>query len=132
MFFCKHVFHDWSDAYALKILRRLREAAAPSTRLFVMDKIIPYNCRVADTDTDTTTTIPGALQPSIAPPLTNVAGGNSSPFVASLIMTMFFNGQERTLGHIVNLYKEGGWKVVKVRQFDAFGQFDSGIEAVPL
>jgi len=45
-------------------------------------------------------------------------------------MTMFFNGQERTLGDTVDLYREGGWKVVQVRQFDAFGQFDSGIEAV--
>jgi len=130
VFFLKHVFHDWSDAYALKILGRLRDAATSTTRLFVLDKIMPYNCNATATASEVT--IPGVLQPAVSPPLTNIAGGNSSPFVASLIMTMFFNGQERTLGDTVDLYREGGWKVVQVRQFDAFGQFDSGIEAVLL
>ncbi|KLO10090.1 S-adenosyl-L-methionine-dependent methyltransferase [Schizopora paradoxa] len=131
VFFLKHVFHDWSDAYALKILRRLRDAATPSTRLFVLDRIIPYNCFSNASDSKTLE-VPGVLKPSVTPPLTNVSGGNSSPFVASLIMTMFFNGQERTLGGTVDLYREGGWKIVRVRQFDPFGQFDSGIEAVPV
>lgn len=47
-------------------------------------------------------------------------------------MTMHFHGQERTLEHMVALYREGGWKIVKVHQFEALGQLSSGIEAVPI
>jgi len=45
---------------------------------------------------------------------------------------MAFHGFERTLGHTVELYREAGWKIVKVQQFEALGQLSSGIEAIPI
>ena len=44
IFFLKNVLHDWSDKYSLKILKQLRDAAAPDTKLVVLEMIIPYTC----------------------------------------------------------------------------------------
>lgn len=52
VFFIKFIVHDWPDDAALKILLHLREAAGPKTRLFSMDKIIPYTCETKSSETD--------------------------------------------------------------------------------
>jgi hypothetical protein len=38
------VLHDWPDAFAQGILLRLREAAAPHTRLVLADFVLPLAC----------------------------------------------------------------------------------------
>ena len=47
-------------------------------------------------------------------------------------MAMYFHGQERTVDHTAELFREGGWKIVSVKQFEALGQLSSGIVAVPI
>ena len=44
IFFLKNVLHDWSDKYCLKILKQLRDAATPGTKLVVLEMIMPYAC----------------------------------------------------------------------------------------
>lgn len=46
-------------------------------------------------------------------------------------MTLF-NGQERTLKHIVELFASVGWKVERVVQFEGSGALPSNICAVPV
>ena len=36
--------HDWSDTYSLKILKQLRAAAKPETRLVTLEQLILYAC----------------------------------------------------------------------------------------
>lgn len=70
------ILHDWSDEYCVKILRRLRAAAGPSTQLVIMDNIITYPCG----DPEEVNHIPGAkISYPPAPLLANygVAGGFS-------------------------------------------------------
>ena len=38
------MLHDWSDKYCLKILKQLRDAATPDTKLVVLEMIMPYAC----------------------------------------------------------------------------------------
>lgn len=38
------ILHDWADNYCLQILRLLREAAAPNSRLLIVDSIMSYAC----------------------------------------------------------------------------------------
>ena len=46
VYLMKYIIHDWSDEYAVKILRRLREAADPQkTRLVTIDRAVQYACR---------------------------------------------------------------------------------------
>ena len=49
------ILHDWADNYCLQILRLLREAAAPNSRLLIVDSIMSYACE----DTTIAKDIPG-------------------------------------------------------------------------
>lgn len=44
VFLVKEVLHDWPDAYSLRLLTHLRQAATPSTRLVLLEAVIPYAC----------------------------------------------------------------------------------------
>lgn len=41
VYFLKHILHDWSDKYALRILRNLIPALKPGARVIVMDGVLP-------------------------------------------------------------------------------------------
>lgn len=41
------IIHDWADPYAEIILKHLRNAASPDTKLVVIDSIVPYTCHGA-------------------------------------------------------------------------------------
>ncbi|KLO13906.1 O-methyltransferase [Schizopora paradoxa] len=77
--------------------------------------------------------VEGYKEPTLPAPLTNVGAATTGfPYTASLMMMMTGNGQERTIGHFVALFKQGGWKVERVRQFDVLAKNDSVIVAVPI
>ncbi|KLO13915.1 S-adenosyl-L-methionine-dependent methyltransferase [Schizopora paradoxa] len=129
VFFIKHVLHDWSDDSCLTILRALREAAGPDTKLVVMDKVLPYTCLDQGEGED----VPGYTKPKLPEPLTNVGAATIGfPYMSSLVMMMLGNGQERAIGHYVELFKKGGWKVERVRQFDSLARYDSAVIASPI
>jgi hypothetical protein len=72
VFILRHVLHDWAAPDARKILKRLAEASAPSTRVLLIDHILPYSCAasvVLPTDH-----IPGAERPPLPAPLLMSAG----------------------------------------------------------
>ena len=48
VYLLKHIVHDWSDEYSTKILKQLRHAADPGTRLICLEAILPYGCHVAN------------------------------------------------------------------------------------
>lgn len=56
VFMMRMILHDWSDEYCVKILRRLRAAAGPSTQLVVIDSIMTYACE----EPEAVNSIPGA------------------------------------------------------------------------
>lgn len=66
----RFVMHDWPNEPAKKILKLLGDAAQPSTKLVLMDNIVPYT---APNDTD----IPGVqTSPMPYPLLENLGIGN--------------------------------------------------------
>ena len=44
IYFLRVVLHDWSDIKALEIMKRLREAAGPSSKLLVFDSLAVHTC----------------------------------------------------------------------------------------
>lgn len=44
VFLLRVVLHDWPDAFAQRILLRLREAAMPDTKLLIADFVLPLAC----------------------------------------------------------------------------------------
>ena len=64
VFLLKQILHDWSDKYCTKILKQLRAAAAPSTKLLLLENIIPHLCHDPNVEG-----IPGAAPREAPAPL---------------------------------------------------------------
>ena len=64
VFLLRNIIHDWPDKYCLQILRHLRDAAAPHTRLVIVDSLVSYAC-----EDDSLKGIPGAERPIPPKPL---------------------------------------------------------------
>ncbi|KAJ4487855.1 O-methyltransferase-domain-containing protein [Lentinula aciculospora] len=127
VFLLKQITHDWSDRYVLRIIRRLREAATPTTTLILIDTIITHPCPSHPSD------IPGAnIPPPPWPLVANLGVANASTHFANLTMFTHFNAQERTLMHIVELLASTGWNVTRVHRSTESEGFLPQIIAVPM
>ena len=88
VFFVKHVLHNWSDKYSLKILKQLRNAATPSTKLVVLEMIMPYACH------DDSDDIAGGMASTLpvkapSPLLANWGGVNDSMYILDMTVRLF-------------------------------------------
>ncbi|KAJ7202040.1 O-methyltransferase [Mycena pura] len=141
VYFLRVVLHDWPDAFAQRILLRLREAAAPHTRLVIADWVLPLACvdnfgvggggETHAEDSKEQRQVEGAekmLAP--APLLANLGKASANAYWMDLTMQVTFNGQERTLREIVALAASTGWKVVRVTK--APGSLFGHIVAIPI
>ena len=81
----KHILHDWSDPYVSKILRELRKAASPNSRLYVMDKVLPYTC--PPSDLEEREQLPGMEKIELPEPLTVVSGGDGFQYMLSVLVS---------------------------------------------
>jgi len=81
------VLHDWSDKYALKILKQLRDAATPSTKLLVVDIILPYACHETEEETDGITGAVSIKAPK--PLLANWGAVNDFSYILDICVRLF-------------------------------------------
>ena len=81
VFFMKSIIHDWPDDSALTILRHLREAAGPNTKLYTMDKIVPYTCDTPSTN------IEGIEMTGPAAGKEKSGLGNVLPYISSVLVS---------------------------------------------
>jgi len=121
VFLLRNITHDWSDKYAIKILRRLRDAATPSTKLVIISCITDYACRLPNDEAEAPP----------APLLANFGGANIFPYSFDLSMLGFFNAKERTHQDHVEILDSAGWKLSEVRRNPSRKEFLSSIIAVP-
>ncbi len=63
-FVLRFILHDWADGPNTKILKNLRAAAKPTTRLVIFDALMPHVCAV-----------PGGPPPPPSPLLGNLGAG---------------------------------------------------------
>ena len=80
------MLHDWSDKYSLKILKQLRDAATPDTKLVVLETIMPYACH--DTEDIADGIISGVAKKAPNPLLAN--WGAVAEFIYVLDMAVCF------------------------------------------
>lgn len=112
-----------------------------------MDSLIPFACR----DRMEGTGIPGAVPKEAPEPLlANYGAVNSLAYQADIIvshdslllahdieniieqMYTAANAQERTIHHMDQLLRDGGWKITAVHRLDGDSTFAQPIEAVPI
>jgi hypothetical protein len=102
VYLLKSIIHDWDDDHASAILKTCRAAMQPSSKLVLLERIMPE--RVSDPDRD----------------LTNV--------ISDLHMMILFGGQERTPTEYGRLLSGAGLTMTRqVAMQSVFGAF----EAVP-
>ncbi|KAJ6506651.1 S-adenosyl-L-methionine-dependent methyltransferase [Mycena sanguinolenta] len=109
VYFVKHVLHDWSDEYCVKILTQLSIAAAPASTLLLLECLLPLAAN------DPSASEEGLLE---APPplLANYGGTNDMGYMMDFAMFLMFNSQERTRMQFVNLLERSGWEFVAVHR----------------
>ena len=65
VYLLQQALHDWSDEYCTTILRKLRDAADSSSKLIVVDKLVPFAVRGFQHSED----IPGLVKDQLPEPL---------------------------------------------------------------
>jgi hypothetical protein len=93
IFFLKHVLHNWSDKYSLKILKQLRDAATPETKLVVLEMIIPYTCH-DDTDDIAGGITSGVPVKAPSPLLANWGAVNDQIYILDMTVCLFLMSLE--------------------------------------
>ncbi|KAJ8501510.1 hypothetical protein ONZ45_g12125 [Pleurotus djamor] len=130
VFICRMVCHDYGKTKSTQILSQLRKAATPTTKLLLIEQVVPYAC--VDKDAGAAAqSIPGAQQ--LEPPkplLANLGKANAIAYIGDLQMYTGVGGEERTIGTWVELTQAAGWKIVQV--FPIPGSLHSQILAVPI
>lgn len=59
------IIHDWSDKYAIKLLKNLRAAAGPHTKLVLIDSIVNYACETPAQNKLAEDKVPAPLLPNL-------------------------------------------------------------------
>ncbi|TFK83064.1 S-adenosyl-L-methionine-dependent methyltransferase [Polyporus arcularius HHB13444] len=105
VFVLARVMHNWGDEDCKKILSQLRAAAGPSTKLIVIDQILPLACR---DESDV------ALVPADSPLLPNLGKAYASGYYFDISMMVSLGGKERTLREFSEISRASGWQISNV------------------
>ncbi|KAJ6614651.1 O-methyltransferase [Mycena sp. CBHHK59/15] len=112
IFLVRFICHDWSDSYTLKILKHLRDAAQNTTKLIVIEHIVPFVCGEDDSYRYITGAVPANAPPK--PLLANMGTVGMVPYLVDMQMMALLSGCERTFPHYWKLFKEAGWGIEEV------------------
>ncbi|KAH9485649.1 O-methyltransferase [Psilocybe cubensis] len=112
VFFMRFILHDWPDATCVKILKNLREVAAPDTELIINECLIQYAC---STESDISKSIPGGrFKPPPSPLLPNLGYARIFHYLIDLQMAIVAHGVERTVEQYASILQKSGWKLKEV------------------
>ncbi|KAG9313700.1 S-adenosyl-L-methionine-dependent methyltransferase [Chiua virens] len=106
-YYLRNIIHDWPDAKASLILRNIRNAMAPHSRLLIHDYVL------SPTTHDPNVKSFGAdIAPE--PMLPNFGNGNNRMYQQDMNMLLIFNAKERTLEDSIALGAAAGLRLEKV------------------
>ncbi|KAJ6478630.1 O-methyltransferase [Mycena vitilis] len=117
-FMMRHITHDWDDEKTVHILRRLRDAAKPTTSLVLIEHIVPS---VAE-ESANIKAIPGAPRPTAPAPLLPNFGAASSAIYFRDLMMLNLGGKERTIANFVDVFEKAGWKLDRIHRIPGMEQ----------
>ncbi|KAJ6504053.1 O-methyltransferase [Mycena vulgaris] len=114
VFLLRYIMHDWPDDKAAVILNHLRAVALPTTRLVIVEKIVPF-ASAGDLVGSQVQEIPGASRPTAeAPLLPNWGAAAADIYLYDLTMHVLLGGVERTVQGFWDVLAQSGWKLVQV------------------
>ncbi|KAJ7488300.1 O-methyltransferase [Mycena latifolia] len=110
VFLMRYVIHDWANVQAISILTQLREAAKPTTKLVLLEKIVPSVAGEDELDG-----IPGSARPQAPPPLLpNWGVASADTYMYDMTMHDLVGGVERTVNGFIDILAQSGWQLVQI------------------
>jgi hypothetical protein len=107
------VVHDWPDAQAVLILKNVRKAMKPSSRVIIHGIILRDAAQDASFQVSDAH---GNLNHDVAPKplLPNYGAGRIRPYLYDIMMMSVVNGKERTLDELIDLGRKGGLRFEEI------------------
>jgi len=106
VYLLKNIIHDWPDKSCVQILRGVRDAMKPSSRVLVQEFVLQHADRVADNSS--------AFKQAPKPMLPNYGVGKIRQYNLDIDMMVMLNSQERRLEEFVQLGEEAGLRFEKL------------------
>jgi len=111
VYFLRFILHDWAHDECVKILRRLKDAAGPNSKLVLFELCVPYACP----NPSSFPSSPGSFAAPY-PLLPNLGqAGRSNPSSTDIQMMNVLKGEERSVGQFIKLGQDSGWKLDSVK-----------------
>ncbi|KAF8840189.1 S-adenosyl-L-methionine-dependent methyltransferase [Paxillus ammoniavirescens] len=107
IYYLRNILHDWPDVEAAVIMRNVRDAMGPHSRLLIHDYVMASACRKTQEAVSGTDIAPEPMLP-------NFGAGNSRMYNQDLSMWFVHNGKERTVKDLVALGSATGLRLVEV------------------
>ncbi|EGN93498.1 hypothetical protein SERLA73DRAFT_64041 [Serpula lacrymans var. lacrymans S7.3] len=104
VYYLRHIIHDWPDAEATVILRNVRQAMAPHSRLLIRELAIFIRYTLLFSE----------VFQAPKPLLPNYGAGNMRLYQSDLSMLIIHNARERTLDEVIKLGDDVGLQLAKV------------------
>ncbi|KAF8548625.1 S-adenosyl-L-methionine-dependent methyltransferase [Imleria badia] len=107
VYYLRNIIHDWPDAEATIIMRNVRSAMGPHSRLLIHDYVLTPASRDHNTKSFGADVAPEPL-------LANFGNGNNRMYQQDLNMWLIHNAKERTLDDSITLGAAAGLRLEKM------------------
>jgi len=111
IYILRSVTHNWPDSEVVAMLRNLRNACGPNTKLLLIDQVLTYACRSSGDGQ----VIPKTNKSIVPSPLLGNLG-QTHRHGNDINMMMLLDAQERTLEEFCKLFDASGWKLNNMYQ----------------
>ncbi|KAF9552959.1 S-adenosyl-L-methionine-dependent methyltransferase [Agrocybe pediades] len=107
VYYLRNILHNWTDEKVVTILKVVRAAMGPQSRVLVHDHVLRHMSPPSETDSD-------GLDLAPEPMLPNYGAGAIRLYHQDLTMMMVYNSKERSTNETIKLGKDAQLRVVKV------------------
>lgn len=110
VYYLRSIIHNWPDEESRVILRNVRKAMGPNSRVLIHECVLLRKFEEADVGANGSTE---ALEPTL------LNFGSNTPYQHDMAMWLLFNGKERTLNEFKNIGASAG--LVLTQTYDLVG-----------
>ncbi|KAJ4469875.1 S-adenosyl-L-methionine-dependent methyltransferase [Lentinula aciculospora] len=109
LYYLRNILHNWPDAESMLILKAVRGALGPNSRVLIHDYVMQPLNRVPGSEAKKT-----GLEIAPPPLLPSFGAGQIRLHEQDILMLNIYNARERTIDEVVELGREAGLKLEKV------------------
>ncbi|KAG1854823.1 S-adenosyl-L-methionine-dependent methyltransferase [Suillus subalutaceus] len=107
VYYLRHILHNWPDAEATSILRNIRKAMGPNSRVLIHDCVMFHTLQGPGVGTKGSSVAPEPMLP-------NFGAGSHNTYQTDLTMWFAFNSKERTLEELEIIGAAAGLALTQV------------------